>query len=200
MQDIQKKDFDTLLGWLSPNQQEAGQKYETIRQKLLKFFEWRGCFDAEECTDQTMDRVTAKLSQGEEVRTQNQYLYFLGVARNVLLEYLKAQKRKCYSIDELAPSQVPATDPDEIEQDQFGEAQWQKRLSCMRRCLQTLPEEKRVMITGYYQGERRAKIDNRQKLAQWLQLSDNALRIRTHRIRDELETCIDGCIKKNSEN
>ncbi len=197
--DIQKKDFDKLLVWLSPNQQEAGQRYETIRQKLLKFFEWQGCFAAEECTDQTMDRVAAKLSQGEEIQTQHQYLYFLGVARNVLLEYLKVQKIKCNSLEELPPSQIPATDPEEIEEDQFGEEQWLKRLSCLRRCLQALSEEKRLTITGYYQGDRRAKIDNRQRLAQWLQLSGNALRIRIHRIRDELESCIERCMKKNSE-
>jgi len=200
MLDIQKKDFDTLLGWLSSNKKEAGQKYETIRHKLLKFFEWRGCFAAEECTDQTIDRVIAKVSLGEEIRTQNQYFYFLGVARNVLLEYLKVQKRKCYSFDDLPPSQLPSIDPDEIENQQLGEELWQKRLGCMKRCLQTLPEEKRVMITGYYQGERRTKIENRQRLAQWLQFSENALRIRTHRIRDELESCIEECVKKNLEN
>lgn len=200
MQDIQKKDFDTLLCWLSPNKHDAGQTYENIRQKLLKFFEWRGCMQCEECADQTIDRVMSKISQGEEIRTKNQYLYFLGVARNVLFEYLKIQKKKSASLDEVLPSQMPAIDPEEIENQQFGEEMWQKRLGCMNRCLQTLPEEKRVMITGYYQGERRTKIENRQRLAQWLQLSENALRIRTHRIRDGLETCIDGCMKKNSKN
>lgn len=197
MQDIQKKDFDFLLDWLDSNKNEAGLKYENIRQKLLKFFEWRGCFAAEECTDQTFDRVMSKISNGEEIRTKNQYLYFLGVARNVLLEHLKAQKKKSASIDEVSPSQMPSVDPEEVENEQFREEMWQKRLGCMKRCLQALPEDKRVMITGYYQGERRTKIENRQKLAQWLQLSENALRIRTHRIRDELETCIKDCMKKN---
>jgi len=182
--------FENLLTWLSPNKQEAGQRYENIRQKLLKFFDWRGCFAAEECTDQTIDRVMSKISQGEEIRTRNQYLYFLGVARNVLFEYLKTQKKKSPSLDQLPRSQMPSIDPEEIENQQFGEEMWQKRLQCMKRCLQTLPEEKRMMITGYYQGEKRTKIENRRKLAQWLQLSENALRIRTHRIRDELETCI----------
>jgi len=199
MVEFQKKDFDTLLDWLDSNKKEAGLKYENIRQKLLKFFEWRGCFDVEECTDQTFDRVMSKIAEGEEIRTQNQYLYFLGVARNVLLEYWKKQKKKSASIDEVPSSQMPSIDPDKIENDQFGEEIWQKRLGCMKRCLQTLPEEKRVMITGYYQGERRIKIENRQKLAQGLQLSENALRIRTHRIRDELETCIEGCMKKNKK-
>ena len=197
MSELNRTEFENLLNWLSQDKHEAGQKYESIRQKLLKFFEWRGCFDAEECTDQTIDRVMSKVSQGEEIRTQNQYLYFLGVARNVLLEYLKAQKKKSASLDEVPPSKMPTVDPEEIEKEQFGEEIWQKRLGCMKRCLQKLSEEKRVMITGYYQGERRTKIENRQRLAQWLQLSENALRIRTHRIRDELETCIVGCMKKN---
>ena len=91
--ELNRAEFENLLTWLSPNKQEAGLRYENIRQKLLKFFEWRGCFAAEECTDQTFDRVMSKISQGEEIRTKNQYLYFLGVARNVLLEYLKSQKK-----------------------------------------------------------------------------------------------------------
>ena len=195
--ELNRAEFENLLTWLSPNKQEAGQRYENIRQKLLKFFDWRGCFAAEECTDQTIDRVMSKISQGEEIRTKNQYLYFLGVARNVLLEYWKKQKKKSASLDEVPPSQMPSIDPEEIDNQQLVEEMWHKRLGCMKRCLQTLPEEKRVMITGYYQGERRTKIENRQRLAQWLQLSENALRIRTHRIRDELETCIQGCMKKN---
>lgn len=197
--DIEKKDFDALLFWLSSNKKEAGEKYENIRNKLLKFFDWRGCAHCEECADQTIDRVMSKISQGEEIRTSNPYLYFLGVARNVLFEYLKTQKKKCASLDEVPPSQMPSIDPEEIDNQQFGEEMWQKRLGCMKGCLQKLPEEKRVMISGYYQGERRTKIENRQRLAQWLQLSENALRIRTHRIRDELEICIEECMKKNQQ-
>ncbi len=194
---FQQKDFEALLTWFSSDKKQASLIYENIRQKLLKFFEWRGCMQCEECADQTIDRVMAKVSKGEEIRTKNQYLYFLGVARNVLLEYLKAQKKKSVSLDEVLPSQTPSIDPEEIERQQFGEDTWQKRLGCMKRCLQTLPEEKRMMITGYYQGERRTKIENRQRLAEWLRLSENALRIRTHRIRDELEICIQECMKKN---
>ena len=53
--ELNRAEFENLLTWLSPNKQEAGQKYENIRQKLFKFFDWRGCFAAEECTDQTID-------------------------------------------------------------------------------------------------------------------------------------------------
>ena len=146
--ELNRAEFKNLLTWLSPNKQEAAQRYENIRQKLLKFFDWRGCFDAEECTDQTFDRVMSKISQGEEIRTQNQYLYFLGVARNVLLEYWKKQKKKSASIDEVPPSQMPAIDPDEIENQQFGEEMWQKRLGCMKRCLQTLPPRRERPMWG----------------------------------------------------
>lgn len=194
--ELNRAEFEHLLTWLSPNKQEAGQMYENIRYKLLKFFEWRGCFQAEECTDQTMDRVMAKVAHGEEIRTQNQYLYFLGVGKNVLLEYFKQQKKKITALDTLPQSQLPAVDPGEIEAQQSGDEFWQQRLQCMRQCLQTLQEEKRAMITGYYQGKRRTKIENRQRLAQWLHLSENALRIRTHRIREELEACIQKCMKE----
>lgn len=192
---FQQKDFEALLTWLSSDKKQAAVMYENIRQKLLKFFEWRGCFHAEECTDQTIDRVMLKVSQGEEIRTKNQYLYFLGVARNVLLEYWKTEKKKTTSLDDMSPFQMPSIDPEENEHQQSAEELWQKRLSCVKLCLHKLPEEKRMVITGYYQGKKRAKIENRQRLAQWLQLSENALRIRSYRIREELETCIQGCMK-----
>lgn len=196
---FQQEDFETLLTWFSSDKKQAALIYENIRHKLLKFFEWRGCVHPEECIDQTIDRVISKVLQGEEIRTKNQYLYFLGVARNVLREYWKTQKKKSSSLDELPQSQLPSIDPEEIENQQLGEQLWQKRLDCMKRCLQALSEEKRVMITGYYQGEKRTKIQNRQRLAQRLQLSENALRIRTHRIRDELEACVQHCMKKGSK-
>ena len=34
--------FDTLLDWLDPDRERAGQKYETIRLKLIKIFTSRG--------------------------------------------------------------------------------------------------------------------------------------------------------------
>jgi hypothetical protein len=142
----------------------------------------------------TMDRVMTKVVGGEEIRTSNQYLYFLGVARHVLQEYWKKQKKNC-ALDEVSESSQPALDPNDIDDDLFAEEQWQKRKRCLRGCLNKLSETNRALITGYYQGERREKIKNRQRLAEWLNLSENALRLRTHRIRDGLEVCVSKCME-----
>jgi len=46
------------------------------------------------------------------------------------------------------------------------------------------------LILRYYQGEQRAKIENRRALAERLGLTINALRIRASRIRSRLEACV----------
>ncbi len=193
--DIDQNSFQQFMKWLHPDSQEAGRIHEDIRFKLIKFFEWRGCAQHEECTDITMERVMTKVASGEEIRTTNHYLYFLGVARHVLQEYWKRQKQSA-SLDEVSEANQPALNPLQEDEDIFAEEQWQKRKSCLRKCLAKLPETNRLLITGYYQGERREKINNRQRLGEWLHLSENALRLRTHRIRDELEICVNKCIKK----
>src|SRR5262249_61438816 len=49
--------FDQLLACLDPNRDRAGTKYEALRQKLIKFFAWRGCATAEDYVDEAIDRV-----------------------------------------------------------------------------------------------------------------------------------------------
>jgi hypothetical protein len=42
--------------------------------------------------------------------------------------------------------------------------------------------------------EGQAKIDNRQRLARSLGVSDNTLRSRVHRVRHRLERCVQACV------
>ena len=56
-----EENFDALLSWLDPDRNRAGNKYEEIRQSLIKIFSWRGFKDAEDLTDETISRVTAKV-------------------------------------------------------------------------------------------------------------------------------------------
>jgi hypothetical protein len=69
----------------------------------------------------------------------------------------------------------------------------EKRLDCLERCLGTLPLADRELILEYYQGEQRAKIEHRSRLAAGAGLTMNALSIRACRIRNRLETCVDAC-------
>jgi DNA-directed RNA polymerase specialized sigma24 family protein len=183
---LTREAFERLLAWLDPDRERAGQKYEKIRQKLVKFFEFHGCASPEECADVTLDRVARKISEGEEIHASDPYLYFHGVARNVFKEYLRESKRQPVGLDGLRSA--PPADTEHSEQ----------RLTCLSQCLEKLSLERREFILRFYQGERRAKIENRKKLAEERGVSLNALRIRAHRIRVGLEKCVEECLKKRS--
>jgi DNA-directed RNA polymerase specialized sigma24 family protein len=170
-----------LLACLDDDIETAGEKYEAIRRKLVKFFDWRGAHFPEECADETVDRVIRKLESGEEIRDIPTYC--TGIARLVLLETLKKPDRCQVGLDEVGPVAAPSPQPEENVQQ-----------TCFERCLSELPIESRRLILQYYQDEGRRKINNRQAMADGLGIPLNALRSRVQRIRDRLERCVSGCI------
>lgn len=86
MPDLTQRAFDALLAWLDPDRELAGEKYEDIRYRLIKFFERRGCPAPEELADEVLNRVSKKLDEGTEVRA---FEYFYGVALRVFHEHLE---------------------------------------------------------------------------------------------------------------
>jgi DNA-directed RNA polymerase specialized sigma24 family protein len=191
--------FDRLLAELDPERERAGEKYEQIRQNLLKFFQWRGCSfsAAEEYADRTIDRVARKVEEGAEIHAQNPYLYFHGIAINLLREHWKqVEKAQVEALDELSPAQTPTINPVAAQEAEETRVEQELRLECLSECVNGLPAEQREMIVEYHQGEGGAKIARRKALAERLRLPLNALRIRMHRLRGELEECISGCSKR----
>jgi len=170
--------FDSLLNWLDPDRERAGQKYETIRLKLIKLFSCRGCCDAAELADESINRVMAKVEELAKTYNGEPALYFYGVAHKVYLEYLRESHLK----PQLPPTPPP---PDETAYE------------CLEECIHQLQEENREMVVRYYQEERQAKIDNRRRLAQELGIGVNALRIRAHRIRIQLQKCVEACLAQD---
>lgn len=187
---VTQEAFDRLLRQLDPDRERAGEVYEQIRQKLTKFFQWRSCATPEDYADRTIDRVARKIGEGAEIHTQNVYLFFHGVAINVLREHWKeVQKADIKPLDDIQPPPAPDNDPET--------AQKERKMECLDGCVQRLPANQLVLITEYHQGEGGAKIARRNELAQQLGIPLNALRIRAYRIRGELESCISECIKRN---
>ncbi len=176
--------FNNLLARLDVDRERAGEIYELIRRKLVKFFEWRGCHLPEDLVDETINRVTRRLEEGENLHDLQNYFY--GVARLVFLEKLKEQKKVERALNQQPP---PLIAPDD---DNRGDL----RLACFEACLQKLPTEHRDLIIKYYQQEKRAKIDNRRALADKMGVPLNTLRVRTHRIRENLEKCVNNCISR----
>jgi len=176
---ITEEGFNALLDWLDTDRDQAGEKYETIRLRLIKIFVSRGCNAAEEMTDETINRVIFKLREIRESYVGDPALYFYGVANKVHLEYVR---RKPFP--QVAPQ--PLSSSDETEQ----------KHECLERCMRQLPADQREMVLQYYMEDKRAKIDHRKELAEKMGIALNALRIRVHRIRLVLQQCVQDCLEQ----
>src|SRR5262245_4900538 len=121
--DTTQEAFERLLSWLDSDRDEAGRKYESIRQRLIRIFTCRGCGEAEDLADQTINRVTRKVEEIESSYLGNPALYFYGVAQKVHLEYLRLQHKR------LPDPPALSDDDDEAEYE------------CLDRCMQRLPLE-----------------------------------------------------------
>lgn len=180
--------FDRLLLELDPDRERAGERYEQIRQKLSKFFQWRGCEAPEDLVDLTMDRVAKKVGEGADIHTRDVYLFFHGFAVNVLREHWKnKQKAEVKSLDELPV-------PPEAAENLNDAAEREQQLECLDGCVHKLPPQQLKLVTEYHQGEGGVKIARRNELAKQLNIPLNALRIRVYRIRGELESCVSACL------
>jgi len=174
--------FNELLGWLDPDRERAAEKYETIRNRLIKFFALKGFNNAEELADTTFDRVASKVGQLVETYVGDPATYFLGVARFVIRETHRSRTHDLMPV-------VIAGNRDDSDQ----------TTSCLEKCVRQLSEPDRDLILQFYQLKNRSKVAMRAELAQSLGLSSNALRVRAYRIRRELQTCVEACLKKEND-
>jgi hypothetical protein len=60
--------------------------------------------------------------------------------------------------------------------------------------MQQLTPDSRELVLQYYQGEKKAKIDHRKRLALRMGIGLNALRLRAFRIRETLYQCVQNCL------
>ena len=178
--------FDNLLGALGGGDRESGsEKYLEIRTNLTRFFEWRGCSFPEDHADETINRIAKKVAEGEEILNPSGYA--MGVARLLLLEILKSRQREQSALTEISQANEVFIDSDDDGED---------RLDCLRNCLQTLSSDNRELILQYYHGEKSEKIKNRKKLLDQLGISVNTLRMRTLRLRERLQGCVEQCMAR----
>jgi DNA-directed RNA polymerase specialized sigma24 family protein len=111
---VTRESFERMLAELHPDSERAGELYVKIRRKLVKLFEWRGCPDAEECADETFNRVAQKISEGTSIWTNDPYTYFHGVALNVLREYQRRAEQRAKTLEAVAQIQDFSVDPKDL--------------------------------------------------------------------------------------
>ncbi len=176
---VSKDLFNKLLNWLDEDPEKAGNKYQKIREKLIRVFISRGFSDAEDLTDEVFDRVTSKIESITPTYIGETSYYFYGVASKIMLE---AKRRKETSLnEEILKSQDETNNSD-------------PKIECLETCLNKLLPDQKLLILNYYKFEKREKTDIRLNLAEKLKLSPNSLRVQVYRIKAKLKGCIEKCI------
>lgn len=181
---LQERAFTKLLACFSLDHEEAGRQFLIAYLKLTRFFEWHLCDAAESCADKTVDRAARRIDEGEHINNLMGYLY--GIAEFVLKEWRKERDREPLSLE--GDEQYPLAMPDVDEEREA-------RLRCLDICLAQMHLDDRAILLGYYQEDKRAKIEFRKQMADRLGIGLNTLRIRVFRLRVKLEECIVKCLE-----
>jgi DNA-directed RNA polymerase specialized sigma24 family protein len=172
--------FARFLNWLNPDPDQAGEKYEAIRRRLIKIFACRGCDCSEHLADETINRVIDKIPEISESYEGDRALYFYGVARYVHKEYTRKKP---------PPQPPPQDDASSATEEEY---------ECLEQCMGNLPKRSRELFLQYNEEEKGAKIKHRKRLARELNIPLNALRIRIYRIRMNLQVCVLQCLQQRA--
>lgn len=171
--------FDALLRALHPDRDRAAREYEQLRKRLTGLITWWGSHRAAELADEALDRAGRKLAEGAIVPAVGPYVR--GVARMVFHESHRGVAEESLDVDVAAP----------VEEDEL-----QPALACLDRCLDELSAEDRASLLAYYDDSGGRQIDARKRLAKQMGGTINTLRIRIHRLRSRVETCVRACTKR----
>ena len=189
---LSKDALQRLLNWLDGGANSDGHAYLEMRRRLRDYFGRKNCRTADDLADETLTRVAHRLEEEGITRDETPARYCYIVARFVFLEHLretKAHPMVTEASGDIGPQ--PST-PSAADAAESADTQ-EKLLTYLQKCLQELDPLNRRIITRYYIGSERVKIDNRRELAESLGLSANALTIRACRIRARLEACVRRC-------
>lgn len=171
--------FERLLSALDPDPGRAALAYEQLRHRLIGLLRWWGGSNVEELADATFDRVARKLEEGTAIQKGSLGAYFRGVARMIFYESVRQPRPQSSEIEPVAPSSP-----------ENGEA----AAVCLDHCLATLAPGERELVLRYYGDGKHASV--RSRLADEMGISPTALRIRTHRLRERLESCVLSCMER----
>jgi DNA-directed RNA polymerase specialized sigma24 family protein len=178
---LTRESFDDLLDFLGNTPEEAAQRYEDIRRRLIKILTCRGSMNPQELVDESFDRVARKAAELKKTYQGDPGLYVYGVARLVHLESVKKK-----------PVALPPPEPEPSEEHE-------RELDCLEACMRSLPSAQSELIRDYYRKEKSAKREHRKALAAQMGIGINALRIRAHRLRAELLKCVTACLERGEE-
>ncbi len=160
-----------------------------MRRRLRAYFDRKGCRTPDDLADETLTRVSRRLEEEGTLTEGPPGRYCYIVAKFVFLEHIRRVKHEAAQDAARDARADPAAATAAVD----DRARLEKRLSCLDRCLETLPARDRDLILAYYGYGSEATAVRRRALAIRLGLTTNALAIRACRIRDTLEGCVRSC-------
>jgi DNA-directed RNA polymerase specialized sigma24 family protein len=200
-----KDEFEALLEASDPDRQRAGERYEQMHRHLVTLFRNRGVTSAEEAADETINRVAKRLHEGVEIKTKIES-YVRGVAKKVASEILEDQTKEVglnnveelhLTCTDLAGKKVELgnrnVNPVNYEDEQ--EIRLQRLEKCVQKSLLRLELEECSLITKYYLGEKKEKIENKIRLAAGLKCKLGTLKVRAFHIRQKVRRLMEECMK-----
>jgi DNA-directed RNA polymerase specialized sigma24 family protein len=164
---------DEFLRLLDPDPRRAAAKYQDLFLRLVKFFEWRQCESPTDLAQETILRVFKKAVSGDVTFTTEDITpYFFAVANFILKEDRRASAAMGVKlpVDECLPAVTVDYNQIDVRHD-------------LRRCLSAVPPDEQLLILRYFAGER-------ETLKRDFGLSDGALRVRVHRIKERLQAMV----------
>ena len=185
--------FSRLLTWLDDGGDSRGERYLEVRRRLVAYFDRKNRPAPDSLADETLNRISRTLEKSGAIATKPPMRYCYVVARFVLLEDLRRERRHV-RFDDVRHTNVVTWPASRYADDGAAFAQ-ERRLDCLDRCLRKLKPEQQNLIVDYYGDARRQRIDRRRDLATRLGITMNALGIRAWRIRATLENCVGACCR-----
>jgi len=189
---LTKVAFTRLLEWLDGGHESHGETYLEMRRRLVAYFDRRNRSAADALADETFNRIGKTLETSGSIATTPQARYCYTIARFVLLEDLRRERRSVPFDEVRAAHSVESSRA--ADADDAASAR-ERRLECLDCCLLKLKPQERELAVDYYRDARRQRIERRRDLAARLGITMNALGIRACRIRAALETCVGACCK-----
>jgi RNA polymerase sigma factor (sigma-70 family) len=180
--------LESLLRLFDQDRDWAGEKYEHLRRKLIKFFEWNSCFPSEDLADETFNRLGQKIGK-EDIRDVVGFAW--GIAKNVRREARKKAGKTVYIAD-LVRTECPLYAPNRTEDEMHEKMQLERRYNCLYLCLHRMLKRDRELFIAYHNVEGES-LHYRQELAKRLGLTIGTLRVRVNRLRSQLEKCSRKC-------
>jgi len=183
--------FEALLLRLDPDRARAGEKYEEIRWKLVKFFQWSSSLEAEHLADETFNRIAEKLaSEREEIHDVVAFAW--GIAKRIKQESLR-RSTKTVPLPDLPGADTFLQTGSATADTEQESVENKNRLKCLRICIRRLSAEERSLLLAYHSPKGR-RAEERRQLAQQNGITLLALRVRANRLRFKLEECIKKCL------